>query len=74
MKMSFLVLISLVLLASGCNQNLEVASGSERLEDSPSPVVSPNERPLAQAVGDAGEKRSRERPRLVYGLSRFGPD
>src|SRR2546422_5026531 len=57
MKMSFLVLISLVLLASGCNQNLEVASGSERLEDSPSPVVNPNERPLAQAVGDAGEKK-----------------
>jgi hypothetical protein len=57
MKMSFLVLISLVLLASGCTQNLEVASGSERLEDSPSPVVNPNERPLAQAVGDAGEKK-----------------
>jgi hypothetical protein len=57
MKTGFLVLISLVLAASGCNQNLEVAKGGERLEDSPRPVVDPNERPLAKAVDETGEKK-----------------
>jgi hypothetical protein len=58
MKICFFVLISLALLSSGCNQNLEVVNSGERLEDSPKPVADPNARPLARAGDDAsGEKK-----------------
>jgi hypothetical protein len=62
MKISFLVLVSLLLMASGCNQNLEVAGGNERLEDAPKPAVDPNERPLALAVDESGEKGEKKVP------------
>src|SRR5438034_8535364 len=56
MKICFLSLISLALVAGGCNQNLEVVSSGERLEDSPKPVADPSARPLARAGDASGEK------------------
>ena len=57
MKTCFFVLISLLLLSSGCNQNLEVVNSGERLEDSPRPAADPNARPLALAGEASGEKK-----------------
>ena len=57
MKTCFFVLTSLLLLSSGCNQNLEVVNSGERLEDSPRPAADPNARPLALAGEASGEKK-----------------
>jgi len=56
MKMSFLVLISLVLSRAAVIKiwKLPVQWSGWKIAE---PVVNPNERPLAQAVGDAGEKK-----------------
>ncbi len=47
-------MMTLALVASGCNQNMEVANTGETLETSPRPAVDPNARPLAGAA-EAGE-------------------
>lgn len=57
MKKVFVVLFLLLLLA-GCDQNVERVSGGERLEDAPPIKVDPDARPLAtpaapQLTGDA---------------------
>ena len=57
MKKVFVVLFLLLLLA-GCDQNVERVSGGERLEDAPPIQVDPDARPLAtpaapQLTGDA---------------------
>ena len=45
-----------LLIAAGCNQNSEVVSTGERLEDSPKLAVDPNARPLARE-GEEGESK-----------------
>jgi hypothetical protein len=57
MKICYFALMSLVLLASACNQNLEVVNSGERLEDSRKPIADPNARPLARAGDDASGER-----------------
>jgi hypothetical protein len=41
-------------LIAGCNQNVEVVNTGETLENSPVPVVNPNDRPLAGAEEPGG--------------------
>ncbi len=57
MKISVIVILTLLLVSSGCNQNLEVVNSGERLEDSPRPVVDPNARPLARPADASGEPK-----------------
>src|ERR1700752_4785698 len=52
MKRCSFVLAVLVLLLSGCNQNMEVVNSGETLENSPRPVGDPNAKPLAAAAAD----------------------
>jgi hypothetical protein len=54
MKSVSFALLGIVLLLSGCNQNMEVVNSGETLESSPKPAAGPNARPLA-AAADAGE-------------------
>jgi hypothetical protein len=54
MKSFRLALITVVFLLTGCNQNIEVVTSGETLENSPKPVAAPNARPLA-AAADAGQ-------------------
>src|SRR5258705_13531001 len=52
MKKCSFVLFVLALLLSGCNQNMEVVSSGETLENSPKPVADSNTKPLAAAAAD----------------------
>lgn len=53
--MKWTVLIAVLLLA-GCNQNVEVSGVGETLENSPKPVVNPDDRPLAALVPAVDEQ------------------
>src|SRR5438105_2665062 len=55
MRSVVLILISSVLLLSGCNQNMEVVNSGETLENSPKPVADPNARPLGKADPDPSD-------------------
>ena len=52
--MKKLVIVISLLLLAGCNQNMEVVSSGETLENSPKPVADPNDRPLALPAGAEG--------------------
>ena len=52
MKKFLLFLFVSVLLLSGCNQNMEVVSSGETLDNSPKPVADPSAKPLAAAAAD----------------------
>ena len=54
--MKWIVLIAVLLLA-GCNQNVEVVEPGETLENSPKPVVNPEDRPLAALVPPTDEPK-----------------
>jgi hypothetical protein len=54
MRKASIIVIGLMLLVSGCSQNLEVVNSNETLENSPRPSVDPNARPLG-AAAEAGE-------------------
>ena len=47
---TFLILVSLIVLLAGCDQNVARVGGGERLEDAPPINVDPEARPLAGAA------------------------
>ncbi len=51
---SLVVLLTLILLLTGCDQNVTRVGGNERLEDAPPIKVDPNAKPLAGAAMPVG--------------------
>jgi hypothetical protein len=51
---AIVMLLTLILLLAGCDQNVTRVGGNERLEDAPPIKVDPNAKPLAGAAGPMG--------------------
>ena len=52
MKKFLLSVFLLLMVLTGCDQNMEVVNSGETLENSPKPVGDPNAKPLAAAAAD----------------------